>query len=441
MQNEKIQKQGSNARSSNLHYDVVVAGGGVAGCAAAIAAARSGARTLLIEQNAFLGGAATAGAVGQFVGWKTRKGRQVISGVAQDIVNRLRELGGCGEIEDFVMSTGNIMNRIEYHPELLKVVLDQLVSEAGADILFKSALIGCELQDQSVRSVKLWTANKTIEVSASTFIDASGDMALLVQAGAGFLALEEGQALQPGTMMFSLAPVDFAALDTLSPADRKSIVTEGLAAKALPRAAMHYSRSYGADAAWFNISRVSVDPLDPFSISRGEIEGRRQAMEASRFLIARVPGFSKARLSAFAPQLGVRDTRRVKGDYVVTQGDLASGTEFPDTIAVGAYPIDVHKSDSEEIVFVEFPEDHHYNIPYRALLPESLRNVIAAGRGISATHEAFAALRVMPTAMAMGHAAGNAAAMAAATHQGEVRAVDPEQLRKQLVAENAYLGG
>lgn len=129
----------------------------------------------------------------------------------------------------------------------------------------------------------------------------------------------------------------------------------------------------------------------------------------------------------------------MRGDHVLTRDELADGTAFPVTVAVGAYPIDIHKPDSDALTFVEFPEDHHYCIPLRALVPVGLRNVLAAGRGISATHEAFAALRVMPTAMAMGHAAGIAAAFATET-QGEVRAVDPEQVRSRLRDENAYLG-
>ncbi|MFY0635234.1 MAG: FAD-dependent oxidoreductase [Vannielia sp.] len=420
--------------------DVIVVGGGMAGCTAALAAARNGARVLLVEQNAFLGGAATAGMVGQFVGWQTRSGRTVIRGMAEEIVERLRADGGCGPLGTFVMSTGHVMNRIEYDAQVLKVSLEQMLIEAGVRILFKSINMGATCDNGHVSELRVWAAGTPLTLRAPCYIDASGDMSLVTTAGGQFLDLKEGEALQPGTMMFEMAPVDLDTLEAMTRDDRDRVVTRGLETGALPRAALHYSRVPGANAAWFNISRVSVDPDDPFSVSAGEIEGRRQALEISRFLTAHMPGCSAARLSAIAPQLGIRDTRRVQGDYVVTRDDITRGERFADTVAAGAYPIDVHKPEGKEITFIEFPEDHHYCIPWRSLLPEGLRNVLVAGRGISASHEAFAALRVMPTAMAMGHAAGTGAALAAAEAQGEVRRVDPAALQTRLRAENAYLG-
>lgn len=276
-------------------YDVVVVGGGMAGCTAALSAARVGRRVLLVERNAFLGGAATAGMVGQFVGWQTRSGRQVIRGVAEEIVERLRAEGGAGGVGTFTMSTGHVMNRVEYNAEILKFVLDEMLTEAGVDILFKATTIGCETRVGNVASVDIWAAGKRLRATAPTFLDASGDMSLLEQAGAEFLALDEGEALQPGTTMFAIAPVEFGALEGMSRETRDQLVAEGVVCGALPRAALHYSRAPGSDAAWFNISRVSVDPEDPFSKSRGEIEGRRQALEIARYLIARVPGCAGAR--------------------------------------------------------------------------------------------------------------------------------------------------
>ncbi|AJE48724.1 FAD dependent oxidoreductase [Celeribacter indicus] len=426
--------------SSRYSYDVIVVGGGMAGCAAALAAARSGSNVLLVEQNAFLGGAATAGMVGQFVGWQTRAGRKVVGGVAEDIVTRLRADGGCGELGTFVMSTGHEMNRIEYDAQILKVSLEQMLIEAGVSILFKSFVMAARCDGDRIGAVSVWTAGRPIEASASIFIDASGDMALVTAAGGSFLGLGDDEALQPGTMMFEMAPVDLAEMDAMTRSDRDRVIEAGLRSGALPRAALHYSRVPGADAAWFNISRVSVDPDDPFSVSRGEIEGRRQAVEISRFLKQNMPGCSKARLSALAPQLGIRDTRRVLGDHVITRDEISAGVGYEDTVACGAYPIDVHKPTGTDLTFIEFGEDHHYSIPYRALVPAGFRNVLTAGRGVSATHEAFAALRVMPTAMAMGHAAGAGAALAATSAQGEVRAVSIPELQARLRSENAFLG-
>lgn len=425
---------------AHLHYDVVVVGGGMAGFVAAVAAARAGAKTLIVEQNAFLGGAATAGVVGQFVGWKTRSGRQVIKGLAREIVDRLRAQGGCGPIEDFVMSTGHTMNRIQFDAELLKVVLDEILLETRADFLFKSILVDADLADGGVRRIVVWSAGKLFAVRAATYVDASGDMSLLKCSKADFLELQEGQRLQPATMMFAMAPVDFERLAAVTEDERKAVIARGLDSGALPRAALHYSRSPGHEEAWFNISRVSVDPEDPFSLSRGEVEGRRQVRAISDFLRHNLPGCERARLSSMAPQLGIRDTRRVRGDYVISVDDLRSARRFADTIACGAYPIDIHHPDRSDLTFEEFGDDHFYNIPFRALLPVNLANVVAAGRGISADHDAFAALRVMPTSMAVGHAAGLAAAKASESAQGTLRAVDVEALRAALKAQDAFLG-
>ena len=433
-------KAGPRATGPDHVFDVIVVGGGMSGCAAALAAARNGAQVLLVEQNAFLGGAATAGMVGQFVGWQTRSGRKVVCGVADDIVSRLRADGGCGAIGTFIMSTGHEMNRIEYDAEILKVSLEQLLVEAGVTILFKSFVMGAEAEGGRVDSVAIWAAGTPIVARAESFVDASGDMTLVTVAGGAFLALEEGEALQPGTMMFEMAPVDLQQMGAMTREDRDRVVAAGLESGALPRAALHYSRVPGADAAWFNISRVSVDPDDPFSVSKGEIEGRRQAVEIARFLKEHMPGCGRARLSALAPQLGIRDTRRVEGDHIITREEITQGCVHEDTIACGAYPIDVHKPTGTELTFIEFGEDHHYSIPYRALIPAGLRNVLTAGRGISATQEAFAALRVMPTAMAMGHAAGVGAALAASSAQGEVRHIDVSGLQARLRSENAFLG-
>ncbi|BCH23367.1 FAD-dependent oxidoreductase [Mesorhizobium sp. L-8-3] len=421
-------------------YDVAVVGGGMAGCVAAIAAARAGSKVLIIEQNAFFGGAATAGVVGQFVGWSTRSGRKVIAGLAEEIVDRLQSIGGCGRIEDFTMSTGHSMNRVQFDPELLKITLDEIVTEAGVDVLFKSVLTGCETADGAVQSIVVWSAGKILSIRATAFVDASGDMALLKSSGAAFLELGEGEALQPATMMFAMAPIDFEKLDAVSEKERKLIVKRGLDGGALPRAALHYSRAPGTNEAWFNISRVNVEPDDPFSLSNGEIEGRSQVMRIASFLKANLPGCANARLSSMAPQLGIRDTRRVEGDYVITADDLRQARDFPDVVACGAYPIDIHHAGSPDLTFEEFGPDHHYRIPFRALLPANLANVAAAGRGISADHDAFAALRVMPTAMAVGEAAGTAAAMASTRTQGVIRAIDVGELQETLHRQGAYLG-
>jgi hypothetical protein len=410
----------------------------MAGTVAAIAAARQGARTLLFERHGFLGGAATAGAVGQFVGWETRAGRRVIAGIAEEIVQRLEGMGGSSGHGHFVMSTGHRMDRVEYDTEILKVVLDELVHEAGVRVLLHSQLAQVGRRGRAIHSATVLTKGGLIEIRARQYIDTSGDLDLMARAGAPFLDLREGETLQPATMMFRLGPIDFAAFDGMDAATKGALAARGVAAGALPRAALHCSRVPGTNDGWFNVTRVAIDASDPFALSDGEREGRRQALAAAHFIAANVPGCGVARLVSFAPQLGIRETRRIAGLATLTAEDLRRGAEFVDTMALGAYPIDVHHTGDANITFEELGPDHVYALPYRMAVPQGLDNALVAGRGLSATHEAHGAIRVMPTAMAVAHAVGTAAALLAASNQ-PAAALDPAGLRERLRKDGAIL--
>lgn len=421
-----------------IECDVLASGGGMAGTVAAVAAARQGARTVLFERHGFLGGAATAGAVGQFVGWETRAGQRAIAGIAEEIVERLQRAGGSGGHGHFIMSTGHRMDRVEYDTEILKVVLDEIAHEAGVRVLLHSQLAQASRRGCSITSATLLTKGGLLEVRARVFIDTSGDLDLMARAGAPFLALEAGESLQPATMMFRLGPIDYALFDGMSLETKAALAARGVAEGALPRAALHCSRVPGSDDGWFNVTRVAIDAADPFALSDGEREGRRQALAAARFIAAAVPGCSRARLVAFAPQLGIRETRRIAGLMTLAADDLRNGAEFIDTMALGAYPIDVHHAGGATITFEELGPDHVYALPYRIAVPQGLDNALVAGRGLSATHEAHGAIRVMPTAMAVAHAVGTAAALTAASNQ-PAAALDPATLREKLRAAGAIL--
>lgn len=423
-----------------LNTDVVVCGGGIAGTIAAVAAARSGARTVLIERYGFLGGNATAGAVGQFNSWQTSAGRRVVAGLADELVHRLRRYDGARDHEVFVMSTGHRMDRIEYAPELLKLVLDDMIAEAGVQPLLHTCLLSVAKDGRRVQSLDVLARGGSITIQPGVVIDASGDLELLKLAGASFLPLEPGESLQPATMMFRFGPIDFEQFDALSPEDVRKLAHEGVAQGRLARAALHFSRSPFSQDGWFNISRLAVDATDPFALSRAEIEGRRQGWNAANFLRDHVPGCESGRLMSYATQVGVRETRRAHGDYVLTGQDLRSPPGFADAIAAGAYPIDIHPAQGSELHYEPLPEDLSYQIPYRSLVPQSLDNVLVTGRGISATHEALAGVRVMTIAMAMGQAAGVAAAMTAMDAQPSVRAIDVCALRTSLIEAGACLG-
>jgi hypothetical protein len=260
----------------------------------------------------------------------------------------------------------------------------------------------------------------------------------MARAGISFLGLDEGESLQPATMMFRLGPIDFAAFDGMSSETKASLSARGVAEGALPRAALHCSRVPGTDDGWFNVTRIAIDASDPFALSDGEREGRRQALAAARFIAANVPGCKHARLVAFAPQLGIRETRRIAGLATLTAEDLRNGAEFVDTMALGAYPIDVHHSGDANISFEELGPDHVYALPYRIAVPQGLDNALVAGRGLSASHEAHGAIRVMPTAMAVAQAVGTAAALLSASNQ-TAAALDAAALREKLRDAGAIL--
>jgi hypothetical protein len=433
-----VQLQDRHAKQGVLTTDVLVCGGGVAGTIAAVAAARNGARVLLVERYGFLGGNATAGAVAQFNSWQTTNGRTVVAGLAQEVVERLRRYGAAGEHHSFVMSTGHKMDRVEYAPEVLKLVLDDMIIEAGVQPLLHASLLDVTPADRRVKSVSVLTKGGVIAVEPGVLLDASGDMDAVKRAGAQFLGLEEGEALQPATMMFRFGPVDFDCFDALPAAEVEALARRGFEQGDLARAALHSARDPFSQDGWFNISRLAVDATDPLELGRAEIEGRRQAWRAAAYLQSTVPGCANGRLMAFGTQVGVRETRRVEGDHVLTAEELLQPVEFDDAIAAGAYPIDIHPAAGGELDYRGLGDDHAYQIPYRSLVPRALDNALVAGRGLSATHQALAAVRVMTISMAVGQGAGTAAALAA-QNDGDVRAVPIATLRQLLQRDGARL--
>ena len=426
--------------STPMQPDVLVCGGGLAGTMAAVAAARQGAKVLLVERYGFLGGNATGGAVAQFNSWQTAAGRRVVAGMASEVVDRLRRYGAAGEHQVFTMSTGHRMDRVEYAPEVLKLVLDDMVGDAGVQPLLHANLLDVTRSGERIAAVRLLTKGGIVTVQPRVLVDTSGDIDALHRAGARFLDLGEGEQLQPATMMFRFGPIDFARFGALTREELAALSKRGFEQGALARAALHAARDPYSNDAWFNISRLGIDATDVLALSRAEIEGRRQAWSAATYLREAVPGCEHGRLQAFATQVGVRETRRVEGLHVLTAEELLQPADFPDAIAAGAYPIDIHPASGGGLVYQPLGEDHSYQIPYRSLVPLGLRNALVAGRGISATHDALAAIRVMTISMAVGQAAGTAAALAVqAQGEADVTSVPAEGLRERLKAGGACL--
>jgi FAD dependent oxidoreductase len=429
----------------SLDADVLVCGGGIAGTMAAVAAARHGADVLLVERYGFLGGNATAGAVSQFNSWQTAGGRRIVAGLAAEVVERLTRMGGAGQHQVFTMSTGHKMDRVEYAPETLKIVLDEMVSEAGVRPLFHASLLDVAAGGRQIETVRVLTKSGVIMIRPRVLIDTSGDVDALKRAGARFLELDDGETLQPATMMFRFGPIDFARFEAITTEEMVKLAKTGFEQGHLARAALHCARDPFSRDAWFNISRLAVDATDVMALSRAEIEGRRQAWRAASYLKSSVPGCTEGQLVSFGTQVGVRETRRIEGDHVLTAEELLKSEPFDDAIAMGAYPIDIHPASGGGLDYRALGEDHAYQIPYRSLIPTGFDNALTAGRGVSATHAALAAIRVMTISMAVGQAAGTAAALAARRPEGtndfraDVRSVPIETLHALLEKDGACL--
>lgn len=426
-------------------FDVVVVGAGSAGSVAAIASARSGARTLLIEKLPFLGGTSTA-VLDTFYGFYTpgERPRKVVGGIADDVVSELRRIGDVIERPNtYGAGTG-----ITYLAEHLKIAWERLVLGSGA-----RALLHCFVQDVAVadgRASHLLVATKAglRAVHARVIVDASGDADVCHHAGFSYELAGESSPAQTLTTTFRMAGVDLARRKQITKDELHELMAE--AARSgdydLPRreGSDHITPIDGVTATIMTrIEHVRhedgrvVNAADPDVLTAAEIEGRLQALEYARFLIDRVPGYEHASLIALGTQIGLRETRRVYGDYRLTRADVLSARHFDDQIGLCGAPIEDHVP-GKGTHWEYLPEGSAVGIPYRTLVVQDAANVLAAGRCFSATHDAHASVRSMGQCMAMGQAAGTAAALAA-TGDGEVRAVRSVELLEVLRASGAVL--
>jgi FAD dependent oxidoreductase len=429
-------------------FDVVVVGSGSAGSTAAIAAARSGARTLLVEALPFLGGTSTA-VLDTFYGFYTpgSRSRKVVGGLADEVVGGLRSLGPVVERPNtYGAGTG-----ITYLAEHLKVVWERLVEEAGAEILLHATVVGATVRDGRLEAALVATRGGLRTVRGRVFIDASGDADLSHHAGFGYeLAGDEAPA-QTATTTFRMVNVDWAARRSIGRERLHELMTEAVAdGYDLPRrdGSDHVTPIDGVTATIMTrLDQVDRDvdgrvrnATDPEVLTRLEIAGRRQAIEYARFLVDRVPGYAGASLVALSTRVGVRETRRVHGDYRVTAEDVLAARQFDDQIGLCGAPIeDHHGAGGDGTTWRYLPDGASVGIPLRSLVVRDGVNALVAGRCFSATHEAHASIRSMAQCMAMGQAAGTVAALAAAGHDGDVRAVPVPDVLARLRADGAVL--
>ncbi len=426
--------------------DVCVIGAGSAGSTAAIAAARRGASVLLVDRLPFLGGTSTA-VLDTFYGFYTpgTQARKVVGGVGDDVVAALRALGPVIERPNtYGAGTG-----VTYLAEHLKVAWEDLVTRAGARVLLHALLQGVDVRDGRVSAVLLATRAGLARVTASVFVDASGDADLCAFAGFGYETAGDLGPAQTLTTTFRMANVDLARRGSMSKAGFHELMAEAAESGDydLPRreGSDHVTPVDGMIATVMTrLDSVRREPdgrivnaTDPWFLTEAEMAGRRQALEYVRFLVDRVPGYERASLVALGTQIGVRETRRVYGDARLTRDDVLAARSFDDAIGLCGAPIEDHHAGADT-VWQYLPDGEAVGIPYRTLVVRDAANVLVAGRCFSATHDAHASVRSMAQCMAMGQAAGTAAAAAAAGRR-DPRDVEVAALRDRLRTDGAIL--
>jgi hypothetical protein len=400
-------------------YDVIVVGSGSAGATAAIACGRAGVNTLLLERLPFLGGTSTA-VLDTFYGFYTpgENSKKVVGGIPDDVISGLQQYSSSVERPN----THGAGTGITYHPEYLKVVWEELAKRAGVTVLLNAWVQDVVANKAHVDSLIVATKLGLRKFDAKVIIDASGDADICHFAEIGYETAGANDPAQTLTTTFKLVNVDVARRKTLSKAEFHALLKEAADSGryALPRkeGSDHITPVNNMTATIMtrlpsftcNGERV-VNATDPELWSAAEMEGRIQALEYVRFLRDMVPGYENSQLATFGTQIGVRETRRVYGDYRLTKEDVLSARQFDDQIGLCGAPIEDHH-EGADTKWIYLPTGYCVGIPYRTLLPRDSTNVLVAGRCFSATHNAHASVRSMAQCMAMGQAAGTAAAMA-----------------------------
>lgn len=443
--------------------EVLVVGGGPAGIGAAVGAARAGARVVLAERYGFLGGNATAALVMPLMSFHTQRpgfehagvnnllptdhgpGHPIIAGVVQELLERLVQAGGAIAPS---LDTGFV---VPFDPEIFKSVVWDMLDAAGIKLLLH-ALASNVLAAPAVSGVIFETKSGPIVIRADSVIDCTGDGDLAARAGAPFeLGREEDGLVQPMTLMFRMVDFQRQAFDRYvqeHPDQWRGVHgLWDLVKQATDAGELNLARE---DMLFFatphpgelsvNSTRITrVRGTDVWDLSYAEYEGRRQVRQIAAFLRKYVPGFEQSYVVQSGVQVGVRETRRILGEYYLTASDLLAARKFDDVIARGSYPVDIHNPDGKGTILKRLPPDQAYDIPLRALIPRDVDKLLVAGRCISGSHEAHSSYRVMPIAMATGQAAGVCAALAAKRHLStrEVPATDVQQL---LLRQGANLG-
>ena len=413
-------------------FDVIVVGGGFAGSAAALAAARNGRSVLLVERINALGGAPSTMTVNPFMNYRTEMPEtgevKVLSrGIFEELTDALTAEGAM------------IWNR--FNPEWLKIILNRKMEEAGVRLLFNAQLIDAEREGDRVTAILVGCKNGVLRLRADLFIDATGDADLAYFAGFPCRhGRPEDGLCQPMTLNFLVGNIDpekFAGhqsevVPLWAEEKRRRPIRN-------PMDGIMIFETTIPSIVRLNATRVvRRDPVDPWDLTEADREAREQIAELLQFMRDRLPGCEQCQLVFSAPVTGVRESRMIDGEHLLTAEELIACTRFEDRIACGNYDIDIHNPEGSGTSHRFFPPGEYYTIPYRSLIPKDAENLLVAGRCISCTHEAQASIRIMPIVCTLGEAAGTAAALALNTGK-KVKDIDVPRLQELLRAAGACI--
>lgn len=411
-------------------YDVVVIGGGPAGVCSAIAAARQGERVLLVEATSSLGGMAVGGLVGPFMTDFDRDGNtQTVAGIFSEVVERLKKYSAAIPSERIEAKTIYTSFIKRYHRHVtpfdsfyLQIVLDEMVREAGVELLCYTQFSDVVVENGAIQCAVFCAAEGLIAVLAKVFIDCTGTAAVAEKAGVPtYKGDEESGTPQPGTLMFEIGNVDD---DRYTERPEKPVKAYKMPQKG--RYKVNHYHVYNVDAA------------NSKSLTDAHSEARHQVLDAFSVLHEKTVGFENSEITSVAPVLGIRESRHIEGEYKITVQDVSDGVKYPDRIAVYGFGMDVHNRNVGETGNFKIEVAPRYYIPYRSLLPKKCLNLLVAGKTISCESQAVGGMRCMPAAMAMGQAAGIAAALSL-NFSVSLREVDITLLQNELIKNGAII--
>lgn len=434
--------------------DVLVIGGGCAGVAAAVCAARHGAKTMIVDMNGYLGGMATAGLVGPFMTcYDPKEERQVIKGFFEEFVQRMIKDGGAIHPSECAKGSSYAGYRVAGHanctpfsPESFKKVAEDMCAEQDVEILYHAVFVDAHMNEagDAIEGAIFGTKAGLIEIKAKQFIDCSGDGDVAFKSGVPCQYGDENGKTQPCSLFFTIKGVDKEKMEAIrtETGDFKSIFFQDAVEAEMEAGRYDIPRNkvalYESSDGTFrvNMSRMNMeDGCDPFDVTKASITGRHQVPKIMDLLKRIVPGCENIELVESASLLGVRETRRIVGEYVLTGDDVKDKRRFEDNIFLAGNSVDMHGGKN---VRYEPASGEAYGVPYRILVPKKVGNLFVAGRASSMDRMALAAIRVMPPVFAMGQAAGTAAALCVRDNTAPAD-VNIAELQKLLVADGAVL--